>query len=189
MRTQSVTATSSSLRNITLTIIVTFAVSFAFLYWKQSARQRPILAAPVAMRQAEHPQRTPSLPGTEPARAEAAAPARPAQPTPEPTSDVGGPALPVLYKISERTVRTGDADSPGETARVGEVQLANSSDQPLFITVIDVNLPTMETSQTQIMLGPNAEAQVGADNGLKMQSGDQITLRSPGFSELTFPLS
>jgi hypothetical protein len=171
-------------RSITWTIILTFAVSFAFLYWKQKSREAPtIAAAPIALPQVARPQPAPQLPMAQNVPPSAAAPAAsPARPAPE--ANVGGPPLPVLFKVTQRTVRS-EESAQAEMVNVAEAHILNPSDNPLAVTVIDVNLPTMETSRTQVMMGPNTEAHVGTDEGLTMRSGDQITLRSAGFSDLT----
>jgi len=147
-----------------------------------------MVAAPLAVPQVEPRRPPPGAPSAEPAP--------PPEPEPPPVSppqrpraaNPDAPALPVLYRLGHRIVRASDDASPEEMISVSDVHLSSSSDVPLFITVVDVSRPAMDTSQAQVMVGANAETQVGTDNGLRMQSGDQITLKSPGFSDVTFSI-
>ena len=61
----------------------------------------------------------------------------------------------------------------------------NESDQSFNITAIEVNLATLEASQAGFLLAKGAQKHFGIDDGLKMQSGDQLTLRSAGFRDMT----
>src|SRR5271156_4638167 len=112
MRLTSAPAAGPAYRSITLTVIVTFAASFAFLYWKQRPREAPALVAtPPAVSQVE-PQRPPP--------ATVAKPVPPPVPTAPPpqAANLDGPALPVLYSVTQRTVRASDDGSPGEMVNV-----------------------------------------------------------------------
>ena len=55
-----------------------------------------------------------------------------------------------------------------------EVHVKNSSDNPLAVTVLDENQSTRHTSQAHVLLAPNGETTVGSEDGLNMQSGDQV---------------
>lgn len=153
-------------RSILLTMIVSFAVSFAFLYWKQESRRLPAPAPPAAA--------PPVAPPVAPAPTIARAPQAPAaaritqKPAPPPTETFEGPPLPVMFNVTP-----------------AEVHVKNSSDNPLAVTVLDENQSTRHTSQAHVLLAPNGETTVGSEDGLNMQSGDQVTVRSSGFSVLT----
>jgi hypothetical protein len=43
----------------------------------------------------------------------------------------------------------------------------------------------METTEAQLVLQPNGAMHFGKDWGLKMVSGDQLTLRAAGYQGLT----
>jgi len=104
-----------------------------------------------------------------------------------PASDDYGPELPVVFAFSERYVYTTEEDADGQTAnvskRVKEGIISNSSDKPLTITATEVNIATQETSQAQFVLSVGMQKHFGSDQGLKMISGDQMTLRSPTYRE------
>jgi hypothetical protein len=187
MRLSSGIDAGTTYRSITLTIIVTFAVSFAFLYWRRESREAPVLATPsLPSRQVERPPLPPRLPAPSVASVEAAvsSPAA-AHPKSERKSDAP-PPVPVLFKVTRETPDPDQQDSTDVTAALGEVHLVNSSDKDLAVTVVVTNMATLETSQADVFLAPNAEGRAGPDQGLKLHSGDQITLRSPGFTDLQF---
>jgi hypothetical protein len=186
MSLTSATVSATTYRSITVTMIVAFAVTFGFLYWKQKSRHAPALpATPVIVRQVDRAASPPPERSVEPAVAPAPAPPA-AAPAPAQKSAVA--TLPVLFTVTQRTGSTDEEDSPGEPV-TGEAHLINSSDKDLAVAVIALNLSTQETSQAQVYLGANAEGHVGPSEGLKIRSGDRITLRSPGFPdlELTVP--
>ena len=116
---------------------------------------------------------------------EAQAPINQAEETPP--SNYDGPDLPVVFAFSERAVYTTEEDGDGKminvSKRVKEGIISNSSDKPLSITATEVNIATQETSQTQFVLSAGTQKHFGSDQGLKMISGDQMTLRSPTFRD------
>lgn len=105
---------------------------------------------------------------------------------PQPNYD--GPPLPVLFAVTTETVTRGESNAeeePSDTSsRVKLANLSNSSDQPLDLTVIVVDLPTQKSSQASVFLIPGGRQSLGPDAGLRMASGNQITLRSRGFHDL-----
>jgi hypothetical protein len=171
------TASVSTYRSIALTMIVTFAVSFALLYWKQKSREPPVLAAtPVLPRQLQRPQ-----PQAATEQAPRIAPAVAPTPTPAlPGEAAAAPALPVLLTVTRQTAGGDDAGDPS----VAEAHLVNSSDEDLAVTLITLDPSTQQTSQAQVFLGPGSEGRAGPAEGLRIRAGDQITLRSEGFAEL-----
>jgi hypothetical protein len=168
----------TSYRGILLTMIVSFAVSFAFLYWKQESRRMPAPAPPGAA----PPVASPIVPAPTIARApQAPAVARITQKPAPPVETFEGPPLPVMFNVTQQN----GEESAGELAGIAEVHIKNSSDGPLAVTVLDENQSTRHTSQAHVLLAPNGETSIGAEDGLNMQSGDQVTVRSSGFSVLT----
>jgi hypothetical protein len=99
-----------------------------------------------------------------------------------------GPPLPVLFAVTTETVTRGelkaDDESTDTPTSVKIVNLSNSSDQPLDVTVIVVDVPTQKSSQASVFLIPGGRQALGPDAGLRMASGNQITLRSRGFHDL-----
>jgi hypothetical protein len=185
--------------HITLTVLISVALSCGALYWSDKTATpaprafTPAAAAPaVPSVESTSPTRRPAIAqpieaasGKVQERAPAAAPTK-AQETPP--SNYDGPVLPVVFAFSERYVYTTEDNEEGNpvnvSKRVKEGIISNTSDKPLTITATEVNIATQETSQTQIVLGAGTQRHFGTDLGLKMISGDQMTLRSPSFRDL-----
>ena len=138
----------------------------------------------------------PPLPHDQPSDiAPVAAPPSRALAIPEPPQpNYEGPPLPVLFAVTTESVIRGEADgdqprAEGEPAdtptSVKRANISNASDQPLDVTVIAVDIPTQKTSQASVFLTPGGQQSLGPDAGLHMESGDQSTLRSRGFHDLT----
>ncbi len=109
---------------------------------------------------------------------------------PEPLQpNYDGPPLPVLFAVTTEAVARGesntDEDPGGTPTSVKVANISSSSDQPLDLTLIAVDIPTQKTSQVSVFLTPGGRQTLGPDSGLRMDSGDQITLRSRGFHDLT----
>jgi hypothetical protein len=106
-----------------------------------------------------------------------------------PTSNYDGPDLPVVFAFSERATYTAEENDEGKLVNVSkqvkEGIISNSSDGPLTITATEVNIATQETSQTQFVLSAGTQKHFGSDQGLKMISGDQLTLRSPSYRDFS----
>lgn len=108
---------------------------------------------------------------------------------PEPLQpNYDGPPLPVLFAVTTEIVSRAESNADDDSAyRPTSVKLANisnSSDQPLDVTVIVVDIPTQQSSQASVFLIPGGRQALGPDSGLRMASGNQITLRSRGFHDL-----
>jgi hypothetical protein len=191
---------------VVATTIVSFAVSYAVLSWRppglapqtQEAPGRgaggtadermgpgpgPGIASSSSMQVAEN-----SGAGSLAAPAKRAVATAAVLDTTVPPSNYEGLPLPVMFNIVNKSVYTTEETPQGTTEsmtkRVNEAIIFNTSEGSLSITVLDVNVPTQETSQTQFMLPKGAQKHFGVDQGLKMQSGDQITLRSANFRDL-----
>ena len=182
--------------HITLTLLVGVAVACGVLYWSgrnaaparvasTSSSPTPLPDAPVA----------PSMPKplvVQPIEGVQNPPVSriPAQETPPGNYD--RPDLPVIFAFAERSLYVAEENDQGEminvSKRVKEGVITNSSDKPLTITALEVNIPTQDTAQTQFVLSAGAQRHFGADQGLKMISGDQMTLRSPSFKDLVQPI-
>jgi hypothetical protein len=112
-----------------------------------------------------------------------------APPIVTPPSNYDGPPMQVIFSIVNRNIYATEDDSDGVTRNVtknvNEVILVNSSDQPLTITATELNPSTQETVQAQFFMAVGMQRHIGPDQGLKMLSGDEITLRSPSYRDLT----
>jgi hypothetical protein len=186
--------TSTPIRMIAATMVVSFAVSFAVLW---SRRAPPGGAAPIERTAASAPQLAASAPQIAPpgagprptVTAVGSAPPTKAPSLPEvPPSDDTGPPLPVMLAVSTHPGPPHDEDSDGSALGrptvARQVDLWNNSDQPLDITVLVVDVPTQESTRTALFVLPHAEAHVGTESGLKIETGNVVTLQSRGFSAL-----
>jgi len=184
--------------HITLTVLISVAVSCGALYWSDKTATpaprafTPAAAAPVAP-SAENTSPTPRPVLVQPievasAKVQERAPAAAPKAQETPPSNYDGPVLPVVFAFSERYVYTTEDNEEGNpvnvSKRVKEGIISNTSDKPLTITATEVNIATQETSQTQFVLGAGTQRHFGTDMGLKMISGDQMTLRSLSYRDL-----
>jgi hypothetical protein len=184
---------SIEIRCAILTLVASFAATFAFLWW----HREPVLVF-VDSPQSVEPQQPPP-----------AAPVRPSMPPPKPapadndvkkvlvkdkpadhgpSANLDGPPLPLLVSVGAEQPEYSLENHEGDMLDIktpNRVEILNTSDQLLAVTVIDVNMPTQKTSSTQVMLPPNGHARIGAEASLAMESGDAITLRSSGFRDMS----
>ena len=178
--------------HITLTLLIGVAIGCGALYWSArkaapapltstnlstpatlpSAPVAPSIPKPIAVRPVEHANDRPP-------------PADQAEETPP--SNYDGPDLPVVFAFSERSVYTTEEGADGKmvnvSKRVKEGIIFNSSDKALTITATEVNIATQETLQTQFVLNAGTQRHFGSEQGLKMISGDQMTLRSATYRD------
>ena len=174
-------------------MIASFILAFAYLYSQRIVGQRvpegqstviavsrPVLApgetisqsAPVISR------------NTATSREKAQVHAVPAEEVTPPGGADDAP-LPVIFSVATKPVTINDDEGPSRREIQPDGILLNSSDKRIALTVVEVNLPTMETTQAQLVLQPNGAMHFGRDWGLKMVSGDQLTLRAAGYQDLT----
>jgi hypothetical protein len=154
---------------IIVTMIVSFSLSFAFMYRQRQGQE-------AAVRQQE------PMPISSPATAPSAAPPRPAAvrrakvvvpPTVSAAVD-DAPAMPVTFEIWNRRHKN----------KI-QASLMNTSEDSLLVQVRIVNHSTKQSSQLAFDLAPHAQKNFSTDDGLEMNSGDQITLQSPPYQDLT----
>jgi hypothetical protein len=179
--------------SIVLTMIASFTLTFAYLYWQRNMGRR----VPVPLSQsvaAATPlstlgeRRARPLPEQSPNAAISPQTARVQTVSAAQATLSGGlddPPLPVMFSLNTRPVVINDDEAPSRREIQNDGILLNSSDKRIAITVVEVNLPTMETTQAQLVLQPNGMMHFGQDWGLKMVSGDQLTLRAAGYQEIT----
>jgi hypothetical protein len=179
--------------SIVLTMIASFVLAFAYLYGQRIVgqrapeRQSAVIAAPIPVpvpgentaRSTPPPAHTTIISKDKsPVRAAPAAEATPA-------GGVDDQPLPVIFTVGTRPVVINDDEGPSRREIQPDGILLNSSDKRIALTVVEVNLPTMETTEAQLVLQPNGAMHFGRDWGLKMVSGDQLTLRAAGYQGLT----
>lgn len=176
-------------------VTLSFAVTLAVL-WVEGSR-----GVSLALRDRGAPPRAwwPAIPpGRGPAAIAAASagpqhsrPPLPAEPTAEvPSSDDSGPPLPVLLAVSSHPGRVADdaddgADSAARLEAARQVDLFNTSDEALAVTVLALDVPTQVTTRAQLIISPHSQAHVGSESGLKLDPGTEVALRSSGYRELT----
>ncbi len=187
-----------------ITMAVSFAISFSILWWQRKTADlavptadlvRAARTSSVESMQISRPaqQSLPALsrpPSADPAgsisRPAAAGKESPA--TEIPPNNYDGPELPVMFVFGTSPMVVNPEEGSGGSRTVKEMNdgiVSNLSENPLSLTVTEVNVPTQETWQAQISIGKGGMVHFGVNQGLKMQSGDQITLRSPSFRDLT----
>jgi hypothetical protein len=184
--------------HITLTLLVGVAIACGALYWSgKNPSPAPLTATSPSTPAAPLPRATvaPTIPTPMLAQPVESARDRPVSKTQvqeSPPSNYDGPDLPVEFAFSERSVYTTEDNAEGNminvSKRVKEAIVTNTSDKPLTITATEVNIATQETSQAQFVLSAGTQKHFGTDQGLKMISGDQMTLRSPSYKDLVQPI-
>jgi hypothetical protein len=189
----------SEARSIALTMAVTFSLVFAY-QWSQRRRTQlppapsvlqtsgPMLrAAATAPPQAQLPHLAAVPEPISSPKRSGSAPAAPPEDIPPKNDD--GPEMPLVFAAVPSTLYAKEEGPDGITRHVNkeinEGIVMNESDQSFNITAVEVNLATMETSTASFLLAKGAQKHFGIDDGLKMQSGDQLTLRSAGFRDMT----
>jgi hypothetical protein len=179
--------------HVTLTLLIGVALTCGVLYWSgrnaglapavepvaATSPPTPLPPAPVSPLNLE-----PVAPQPEPVRDPPASRVQAQETSP---ANYDGPDLPIVFAFSARSIYTTEEDTDGNLSnvskRVTEGVISNSSGKPLTITATEVNIATQETSQTQFVLSPGTQKHFGLDQGLKMISGDQMTLRSPTYKD------
>lgn len=176
-------------------MVVSFAISFGVMRLYSTdptvAAQPMSLEAQAQVTPPPLPRRTPRqradapVSGAEPAYArggtgEAGADEAAAEPRVDP-----GAEMPVVFSVVKTTAYTrGDEDASYRMTPTNEAVVLNSSDKPLSLTLIELHLPTMESTRFEFLLPAGSQRHVGPEQGMKFTSGDQLTLRSPSFRDI-----
>jgi len=168
-------------RSIILTMVVSFSVSFAAMFWQRKIQERsapvPIAeaapgvavsapaAAPISPPIAEHQE--PIAPASRTA-ASADRPTEIVAPDEEAVAEV----LPVAFHIrNRRDLNKIDGD------------IRNITSKPMSITLRAVNSSTQATSEMHFQLAPGERKTYSADDGLYMQTNDQLIVQSPPYQD------
>lgn len=166
-------------------MLLSFCSALAYFWWQQHP---PTVALPQSAVQLPRS----SLPAPLQPRAQragaSAPPPRAATVAVAPQPNTDGPPLPVLFALTTESIASGETSIGGESTdtprNVKVANLSNSSDQPLDVTLIVVDVPTQKTSQASVFLAPGGQQTFGPDSGLHLESGNQVTLRSRGYHDL-----
>jgi D-lyxose ketol-isomerase len=92
--------------------------------------------------------------------------------------------MPVLVAVTAQPVGS-SSDADADDTSTYDVDILNTSQQLLAITVIDFNARKRTTASTQVLITPNGQTQIRVASGLPLEPGDEITLRSNGFRDVT----
>ena len=166
-------------RSIILTMVVSFSVSFAIMYWQRKIQERPVPmaetapgvvvsapgAAPIRPPMAEH--REPIVPASR----TAASADRPTE-TVTPDEEAAAEVLPVAFHIrNRRDLNKIDGD------------ICNITSKPMSVTLRAVNSSTQATSEMHFQLAPGERKTYSTDDGLYMQTNDQLIVQSPPYQD------
>ncbi|HMK86869.1 MAG TPA: hypothetical protein VK437_13000 [Steroidobacteraceae bacterium] len=162
---------------IALTMVVTFVLSFAYLYRKQRAEE--LLVAPSAPPVIVSRAARPPPPNDPPARTVEPAPltkAMTAPPAAAPNPTGGVDQAPVDFVPVVLLLR--------RDHRAGRVEgsIRNLSEQPLTLTIVTYR-NNDETGGTRLVLDQLEKTAVGTDKGMEIESGDHIVIQSQGFKD------
>jgi len=183
----------SPARLLIATMVVSFSVSFAVLWWQQRRPSPPASPSPpraatrVGRDQLTAPPPAAPLAASHEPESEQPQAQAPRSPAP-PAHSYEGPDLPVVFGIINKMVYTVEDEERGAgrnvTRNVNEAIVSNSSDRPLTITVTELDASHTKFSQAQLLLPPGVQRHFGEDLGLKMLSGDELTLGSASYRDL-----
>jgi hypothetical protein len=168
-------------RSIILTMVVSFSVSFATMYWQRKIQERSV-PVPIAEAVPGVAVSTPAAAPTRPPIAEhqepialamrtAASAERPTE-TVTPDEEAAAEVLPVAFHIrNRRDLNKIDGD------------IRNITSKPMPITLRAVNSSTQATSEVHFQLAPGERKIYSTDDGLIMQTNDQLIVQSPPYQD------
>jgi hypothetical protein len=167
---------------LALTMLVTFSIAFCFL-WRNHAADSVSAPAKAA---AETP-----LPVRSPAQSPPVAqPAELALPAAHAGSTAPAPAAaavpPVSAAAEEMPVELHFRHRPDLNSI--QASLLNRSENALVVDALVFDPRTQQTSKVQLSVAAYKAATFGVDDGLDIQSGDQITLRCAPYQDKVFPI-
>jgi hypothetical protein len=179
--------TVPALRSIALTLVITFALSFGYLYRKQRAHELPAAPPPVVSR----PVRAlppPSAMVAPPSPPPAPMPARPVERAPS----IPQPAMPAAQDSDDADGQPSEEPVPvqlilrrirGTDGMIGNIR--NRSGKRLTLTIYSTNQNGSETSHTMLVLDPLEKKIIGGDEGiqLQIQSNDRVVVQSEGYKD------
>lgn len=162
--------------SIALTMVVSFGLSFTYLYAHSS---RPELAAKMAEDSVVPAARAAVEPVTAPGPLAAVGQTGPAAPgavLDVPREEAPSPpSLPIVFHLMHRK-------SLGKY----EGDIKNISDRTLSLTIQAISTATGQTTAMHMMLDPDHVQAFGTDDGLEIQPRDQIVIQAESYAEKTF---
>jgi hypothetical protein len=154
---------------IILPALVAAALLTAVMLWQRSTHESPLRNATIPISAVDAPSARPltapvaAVPAAQPAPEKAlAVPANAAA-----VNDAGPEQMPVQIVFRRR-----------ERLNKFEGRITNTSGDPLQVEVLVLSASTHYTTQAAVNVGGYLQSSFGIDDGLDMQSGDQVTLRS-----------
>jgi hypothetical protein len=166
-------------RSIILTVVVTFSITFAIMFWQTKTQERPVLvteAAPIDAVSAPPAVARPTVPEhREPlAHAGQTTSAHHSAETVTPGEEEPAPAepLPVAFHIrNRRDLNMIDGD------------IRNVTSKPMSITMRAVNPASQATSEIHFQLAPGERKTYSTNDGLYMQTDDELIVQSPPYQD------
>lgn len=163
-------------RSIILTMVVSFAISFAVMYWQRKTQQHSVARVEAVSNVAVHvPAELPARPPIPEHGAPAAqivARADLAEEAAKPGEEAPAEALPVAFHIrNRRDLHMIDGD------------VRNITSKPMSISLRSVNSSTQTTSEIHFELAPGERKTYSTDDGLSMQTDDQLIVQSPPYQD------
>jgi hypothetical protein len=169
-------------RSIALTLVVTFALSFGFLYHKQRAAV-PAASAPAAP--AVSVQEAPPPPSLPPQAAPPRAIAREQQPVARPVARSIVPAAEPTPVAEEPSTESIPVQILMRRERRGSIEgtAQNMSEDPMTLTLISSSVRGVETGRITLTLGPSEKQAFGTDEGMELHSGEKILAQAQGYQD------
>jgi hypothetical protein len=155
---------------IILPALVGVMLITAVMFWQRNAQETPPKNAAMSISTVDAP---PARQLTAPVAAVQAAQPAPEKALAVPANDTAAPIaadpeqMPVQLTFRRR-----------ERLNKFEGRIANTSVDPLVVEVSVLSASTHYTTQAQVNVGGYLQSSFGINDGLDMQSGDQVTLRS-----------
>jgi hypothetical protein len=154
---------------IFLPLLVGVTLIAAVIFWQRGTQETPAKNAATPITEVESPSaRAPTAPA---ARLPAPTQAAPEKAFTAPANEAASSAadaqqMPVQLVFRRR-----------ERLNKFEGRITNTSSDPLQLQVLVLSGSTHYTTQAQVNVGAYVQSSFGLDDGLDLQSGDQVTLR------------
>jgi hypothetical protein len=155
---------------IIMPALVAVVLLTAVMLWQRGTHDSPLKDAAIQISAVDAPS---AQPPTAPVAAVQAAQPAPEQALAVPANDAAAPSaadpqqMPVQIIFRRR-----------ERLNKFEGRITNTSGDPLQVEVLVLSASTHYTTQAGVNVGGYLQSSFGIDDGLDMQSGDQVTLRS-----------
>jgi hypothetical protein len=170
--------------SIVVTMLATFALSLGVMLWQRRAEEAPMpnpatLTSAVGQRPATPVAASASL-------VQSVAQPVPVQEERKLTSLANGAPVPSSTDPAQMPVQI--VFKHRDRLNKFEARIVNTSGDSLSIDVSVLSASTHHASQTQVDVGAYLQSRFGIDDGLDMQSGDQVTLRRHPYRDLVMQI-